>query len=119
MKGLIKTTLIALLAIVALNVNGQESSGVKKVTYECNFDCPSCEDKVMKNIPYEKGVKAVEVKYDEKLVVVEYKTSKNTDEGIKQALEKLGYEVTLPNEAHSFNVKGNCGMCKTKIDRNI
>ncbi len=117
MKTIIKTTLIALLAITTLNVNAQENSGIKKVTYTCNFDCPSCEAKVMKNIPYEKGVKSVQVDYDEKLVTVEFKDTRNSDEGIKQALEKLGYEVTLPNQAHSFNVKGNCGMCKTKIEK--
>lgn len=115
MKTIIKTTLIALIAIVTLNVNGQE--GIKKVTYECNFDCPSCEAKVMKNIPYEKGVKAVDVKYGENMVTVEYKANKNSDEGIKQALEKLGYEVNLPAKKHSFNVKGNCGMCKSKIEK--
>ncbi len=117
MKTIIKTTLIALLAMVTLNVKAQENSGVKKVTYTCNFDCPSCEAKVMKNLPYEKGVKSVDVKYGENIVTVEYKASKNSDEGIKQALEKLGYKVTLSNQAHSFNVKGNCGMCKTKIEK--
>lgn len=117
MKTIIKTAMLLLMVIATVNVNAQNRADVKKVTYECNFDCPSCEAKVMKNLPYEKGVKSVDVKYGENIVTVEYKANKNSDEGIKQALEKLGYEVSSPSKAHTFNVKGNCGMCKTKIEK--
>lgn len=116
MKNLVKTTLIVALTIISVQMQGQKND-TKTITYQCSFDCPSCEAKVMKNIPYEKGVKSVDVNYDQKLVTVEYKVSKNTDDGIKQALEKLGYEVKSPDEAHSFHVKGNCGMCKEKIEK--
>jgi len=117
MKTLVKTTLLFALGIVTMQLHAQKNSDTKTITYQCSFDCPSCEAKVMKNIPYEKGVKNVEVKYDQKLVTVEYKSSKNSDEGIKGALEKLGYEVKTPDVIHTFHVKGNCGMCKEKIEK--
>ena len=116
MKTLLRITLTALIAIVALNTNAQKKASVKEVTYQCDFDCPSCETKVMKNIPYEKGVTNVLVNYDQKLVTVEYKEAKNSNEGIKQALEELGYKVSDVDKLASFHVKGNCGMCKTKIE---
>ncbi len=116
MKTLLKKALFIFMATVAINANAQQNPNIKKVTYVCNFDCPSCEAKIMKNIPYEKGIKDVKINYEQKLVTVEYKKAKNTDAGIKQALEKLGYEVSVQTEPVYFNVKGNCGMCKTKIE---
>lgn len=89
----------------------------KKVMYQCNFDCPSCEDKVMKNIPYEKGVKAVNVFYGNNLVTVEFKESKNSATGIQEALVKLGYNTQIMGNPISFTVKGNCRMCKEKIEK--
>ena len=116
MKTLLRIILTVIITTGAISAKAQKKSSVKKVTYQCNFDCESCETKVMKNIPYEKGVTNVLVSYEQKLVIVEYKEAKNSNEGIKQALEELGYEVSIAGKSASFNVKGNCGMCKTKIE---
>lgn len=117
MKTILKTTLVLAIVITATQLQAQKNNETNSITYQCSFDCPSCEAKVMKNIPYEKGVKKVEVDYDKKLVTVEYKSTKNSDEGIKQALEELGYEVKIPDLTYTFGVKGNCGMCKEKIEK--
>lgn len=114
MKTITKITTMLFIALITINTHAQE---VKTIMYECSFDCPSCEDKVLKNIPYEKGVKAVAVDYDNKQVTVSYKTSKNNEEGIQKALVKLGYETEIVGQATTFSVKGNCGMCKDKIEK--
>ena len=67
----------------------------KKVTYECSIDCHKCKEKIMKNIPYEKGVKSVEVDIPNKLVTVSFREDKNSVENIKKAIEKLDYEVKV------------------------
>jgi len=107
-----KTTLILLILATAIQINAQ----IKTVIFQCNFDCPSCETKVMKNIPYEKGIKDVKADYEQKLVTVEFKESKNSVEDIQNALIKLGYNTDFKGVPNSFDVSGNCGMCKEKIE---
>lgn len=104
------------ITLIALFISTFSMAQTEKIMYQCNFDCPSCEEKVMKNIPYEKGVKAVEVFYGENLVTVEFKESKNTTEGIQKALVKLGYNTQVMGTPTTFGVKGNCGICKEKIE---
>ncbi len=68
---------------------------IKEVTYTCSVDCHACKEKIMKNIPYEKGVKKVVVDLDNKLVTVAFKEDKNSTEKIQKALEDLGYEASV------------------------
>ena len=89
-----------LIATIALfigitTVEAKDKPKVKEVVYECSVDCHKCKEKIMKNIPYEKGVKKVNVDIPKKLVTVSFREDKNTTEGVKKALEKLGYEVKV------------------------
>ena len=97
MKKLMQLLTVILLATLTFNVQAQDKK-VQKTTFECSLDCPSCETKIMKAIPYEKGVKDVKVDFDKKEVTVEYKTSKNSDARLKKALEKMGYKVAIKRE---------------------
>lgn len=108
----IKLTML-LIGLIAATAMAQTET----IIYQCNFDCPSCEEKVMKNIPYEKGVKAVEVDYNNKLVTVEFKEGKNTETGLQKALVGLGYHTQIMGKPITIGVKGNCGMCKEKIEK--
>ncbi len=72
---------------------------VKEVTYTCSVDCHACKEKIMKNIPYEKGVKKVIVDLDKKLVTVAFREDKNSTENIEKALEDLGYEAEVKKDA--------------------
>lgn len=117
MKTKLTTALIIVLTMWSIQLPAQKTEDTKTVVYQCSVHCHSCESKIMKNISYEKGVKAVEVNLDQKLVTVAYKTSKNSDEGIQTALKKLGYQVELMGEAQTFGVNGNCNMCKEKIEK--
>lgn len=114
-----KIRIIALVALVlsGLSLKAQNKQDTKTVTYECSMTCKSCEEKIMKNIAYEKGVRDLTVSYEQKKATVTFKTSKNTDDGIKKAIEKLGYEVEILGSPVTFGVKGNCGMCKTTIEK--
>lgn len=103
---------VMVMFLMSIGSNAQNS----KALYQCNFDCISCKDKVMKNIPYEKGVKNVDVDYENKLVIIEYKTNKNTVLDLQKALVKLGYHTQYLGIPTSFSVNGNCDMCKKKIE---
>ncbi len=73
----------------------EKKEQVKEVTYTCSVDCHACKEKIMKNIPYEKGVKKVVVDLDKKLVTVAFREDKNSTENIEKALEDLGYEAAV------------------------
>ncbi|MGQ1784204.1 MULTISPECIES: heavy-metal-associated domain-containing protein [unclassified Saccharicrinis] len=95
MKLVIATLVLLIGATTAF---AKEKPKTKQIVFECSVDCHSCEEKIMKNIPYEKGVKKVEVDIPGKLVTVSFREDKNTSDGVKKALEKLGYEVRVKKE---------------------
>lgn len=111
-----KKTIKLLGTVFIITYSTLSFSQTEKAVYKCSFDCPSCEEKVMKNIPYEKGVKDVSVDYENKLVTVEYKTNKNNKLNMQKALVNLGYHTQFLGNPSSFNVNGNCGMCKERIE---
>lgn len=69
------------------------------VVFLSEIDCKSCQVKIEKNIPFEKGVKALKVSLEQKRVEVEYRTDKTTPEQLRLALEKLGYVTSIQVEA--------------------
>ena len=91
-----KLLAVTLLMFVGMaNTFAKDKPKTKEVVYECSVDCHECKEKIMKNIPYEKGVKSVEVDIPNQLVTVAFRDDKNTTEGVGKALEKLGYEVQV------------------------
>lgn len=82
------------LALSAQEKNNKELTTVKFAT---SIDCQNCVNTIMKNIPYEKGVKDVKCDLTTKEVTVQYQKDKNNNESLKRSIEKLGYtakEVT-------------------------
>jgi len=96
MKKLIQT-LALILAVVTMPALANAKKATKEVTYKVSLDCQSCVDKVMKNIPYEKGVKDVKVSLEKQEVTVVFVEDKNCPVNLKKAIEKLGYAVEMKN----------------------
>jgi copper chaperone CopZ len=77
-------------------VSGQDAKKVLKnskeetVVFSVSMDCHSCEQKIKKNIPYEKGVKDLTVNLEKKQVTIKYQTDKTDKDKLKKAIEKLG-----------------------------
>lgn len=97
MKQLILIAALLLGGVAAQAQKAQTKSNekaVKEVTFNCNVHCQACEAKIMKNLPYEKGVKDVSVDLDKKQVTVKYRADKNTDADLIAALNRLGYQTT-------------------------
>ena len=67
------------------------SNKEEQVVFLVNMDCHSCEEKIKKNIPFEKGVKDLTTNLDKKLVTIKYQTSKTDKDKLKKAIEKLGF----------------------------
>lgn len=91
---IVKILFIALLCtLTALAVQAQKK-GEKTVTFNVKMHCASCQNKLEKNIPYEKGVKDLKVDLKANTVTVTFKEDKNSAEDIQKAIEKLNVPVT-------------------------
>ena len=87
-----------ILAVVFLLGVGTVSAQDKKknnkeeqVVFSVSMDCHSCEQKIKKNIPYEKGVKDLTTNLEKKLVTIKYQTDKTDKDKLKKSIEKLGF----------------------------
>lgn len=67
------------------------TDGNETVVFKTNITCDNCKQRIEESIPFEKGVKSVYVNVPEKLVAVEFDSSKTSEEKIRKAIEKLGY----------------------------
>lgn len=98
MKALKMLTMALLLIAgtsVALNAQGKKNAKLETAVYAVELHCANCKAKVEKNIPFEKGVKDVVVDLPAKTVTVKFDPSKNTREGLRKAIEKLGYGCSV------------------------
>jgi len=73
------------------NVEKKPKSKDEQVVFSVNLHCESCEQKVKKNIPYEKGVKDLTTDLSKQLVTITYQKDKTDKAKLKKAIEKLGF----------------------------
>lgn len=73
--------------------NSKEEKKVDTVIFKVEMDCMGCVGKIEKNIPYEKGVKALKVDFKKQQVSITYKTKSTNKENLKKALEKMKFNV--------------------------
>ena len=95
MKSL-KFTIAALLilcSIITFAKNKNENDTT--ICFHVAMDCMSCKQKIEKNLAFEMGVKALDVNFADKTVKIKYNKLKNTPELLKQAIQKLKYEVEI------------------------
>lgn len=99
---MLKQGLMVILMMFMMTGFAQEQKKTKKevktVTYECSMHCGSCQQKIEHNIAFEKGVKAVTTDLAKNTVTVTYKSDKNSEKGIQDALKKLGYKAEVKKE---------------------
>lgn len=88
------TKVLFALIIIILPASAMAQDNEKKtatVKFETSIDCQNCVNTIMKNIPFEKGVKDVTCNLETKVVTVVYQPQKNSPELLKRAIEKLGF----------------------------
>lgn len=70
------------------------------VKFTTSITCNNCVNKIMTNLPQEKGIKDVKCDLSSKEVAVTYQKDKNNPEQIQKTIEKLGFtakQVTAEN----------------------
>lgn len=98
-----KNILLVLMAIFVVTTNvvtGQTKKETTKqsVVFNVAMDCHSCQQKIEKNIAFEKGVKALDVSLEKQTVAITYDTRKTDVAKLQQAFKKIGYEAVLPDQ---------------------
>jgi copper chaperone CopZ len=109
MKKIILVLFVALFSVAVADAQ-QPKKGEKKTvttTFVTDIDCEGCAKKVTNTIPYEKGVKDVQVDVPSKTVTVTYDPAKTNDEALVKAFSK----IKIKAEA------GCCGDCAPKGEK--
>ena len=91
MKKIILMCLVALFSVGIANAQEPKKGNKKSVTVEfvTDIDCAGCAKKVTNTIPYEKGVKDVQVDVPTKTVTVTYDPAKPNNETLVKAFSKI------------------------------
>jgi len=83
---------VFLLGVSAVSAQDKKADNkLEQVVFSVNMHCQSCEQKVKKNIPFEKGVKDLTTNMEKQLVTIKYQTDKTDKDKLKKAIEKLGF----------------------------
>lgn len=108
MKTNIIITSLLLFLFSSVSLSGQEKNKkeIATVSFETSIDCDHCVSMIMKNIPFEKGVKDVKCDLSTKVVTIQYQKDKNKPEQLKRALEKLGYTAKEVKEKEDGTEEG-------------
>lgn len=89
-------SICVLALMVALPVSAKEKKKKEKakVTYKIpTMDCKSCEDKINKNIAFEKGVTDLKIDLEKQTVEVTYRKDKTDTKKLAAAFKKIGFET--------------------------
>ncbi|MDP4237950.1 MAG: heavy-metal-associated domain-containing protein [Bacteroidota bacterium] len=77
-----------------LNAQNQKVSKEHKTaeaTFNVSMHCKGCQEKIERNIPFEKGVKDLKVDLEHKTATVVYDPRKTNEEKLKKAFENLDF----------------------------
>lgn len=101
MKTFQKLFATMFLAAMPIFLAAQEKDKTTEtIKFKTSIECNNCVNKVMTNLPQEKGIKDVKCDLKTQEVTVTYQKDKNNPAEIKKAIEKLGYtakQVTAEN----------------------
>ena len=93
----IKISTVALMTVAMLfsaNLFAQKKAKkTETVEIKSSVVCDMCEERVLKELAFEKGVKDVKVNLETKVITVTYRTNKTDKETIKKAITKIGYDA--------------------------
>ncbi|MBR1962358.1 MAG: cation transporter [Alistipes sp.] len=89
--------ILAMLAVVAGVATAAPKQKAEKkiatVVFTTDLDCHHCAQKVLNTIPYEKGIKDVQVDVPTKTVTVKFDAAKNSVESLTKAFESIKVKV--------------------------
>jgi copper chaperone CopZ len=71
----------------------KKAKKIETVEIKSSVVCGMCEERVIKDLAFEKGVKDVKVNLETKMISVTYRSNKTDKETLKKAITKIGYDA--------------------------
>lgn len=94
--------ILAMLAMVAgvatAAPKAKSEKKISTVVFTTDLDCHHCAQKVLNTIPYEKGIKDVQVDVPTKTVTVKFDAAKNSIEALTKAFTGIKVKVVKAEE---------------------
>lgn len=88
-----------------------KDSKTEKVEIKTSAICDMCKERLEKNMAFEKGVTAVSLDSETKILTVEFKKGKTDKEKLKKAVSKIGYDADdVPADPKAYDRLPDC--CK-------
>lgn len=108
-KSILTTIIITIFMITGLNseIFAQKETKYSECKIKVHATCPSCKQKIEKNIAFEKGVKDISVDIKTQTTIIKYKADKNTPENLLKAIKKLGYKAELLKNDNNDGIRIN------------
>ena len=100
MKKIILVLVVARFSVAVADAQQPKKGGKQTVTttFVTDIDCAGCAKKVTNTIPYEKGVKDVQVDVATKTVTVTYDPAKTNNETLVKAFSKIKIKAEAKTE---------------------
>lgn len=92
-----KQTILMIMASLLLLAGGKNMH-VLVMTTTPRMTCQNCENKIKKNMRFEKGVVKVETSIKEQTVTVTYNADKTDVAALQTAMRKIGYETRVVSD---------------------
>lgn len=108
-----KQILLILMAVIAL-VSTAKDLKTLRVTTEPPMTCSNCENKIKKNIRFEKGVQQITTDLEGQVVTIVYDADKTDGDKLVKAFDKMNYKATVLDEGAQPAAKGEGDCCKSK-----
>ncbi|MDR1984788.1 MAG: heavy-metal-associated domain-containing protein [Prevotellaceae bacterium] len=100
MKKILIIALSLITLTFAANAQDKKNSKISEVKLAVsNMHGDHCKQRIEKNIPFEKGIKDVDVNLKDNTVTVKYDNTKTDVEKIKESFKKLGYPTEVAKTA--------------------
>ncbi len=137
---------IALFALSFSPIMAQQTSNVITDSIRVNGACGMCKSRIEKNLKME-GISSANWNKETKVLIVSYDPGKITNDAIQKKIASVGHDTEkyraadsiyekLPgcchydratalqvakqaNSTESIHVNGACGMCKSRIEKNL
>jgi copper chaperone CopZ len=107
-------SIIMIMAILTLTFSmghASKPANTETASYWVSIHCGSCQQKLLENLRFEKGVKDIKVNVETKQVDITYNTKKTDGEKLQKAIEKLGYEVRQLKPGEELKAPVAAGTC--------
>jgi copper chaperone CopZ len=87
-------SIMTLALLFSTNLFAQKKAKkIETVEIKSSVVCGMCEERVIKDLAFEKGVKDVKVNLETKMISVTYRSNKTDKETLKKAITKIGYDA--------------------------